>query len=208
MIRHHPPLELLFDYATGVAEEGAALVIATHASLCASCGALVRTLEAVGGEVLDDIAPEAVSADLLPCLMERLNDEPAPENWPAVADAETRAVIPYPLLPYVSTGLDKVGWQTVGWFHQEFCLPLADKRVKTCLMKLARGSIIPKHGHGGNEYSVVLHGGYRDGDKRYFRGDFSWKTTEDVHQPIVDDDGDCTCLVVLEAPLTLTGAAA
>ncbi len=205
MIRHHPPIDLLFDYATGVADEGAALVIAAHASLCTSCAELVSNLEAVGGEILDTIAPEAVGGDLFHRLMERLDDEAVPENWQAIADAETRNVIPYPLLPYLSTGLDKVRWQSVGRLYQEFRLPLANKAVKTSLMRLPRGRVMPRHTHGGNEYAVVLDGGYRDGDKRYLRGDFSCKTTKDVHQPIVDDDGDCVCLVVLEAPLKLTG---
>lgn len=206
MIRHHPPFDLTVDYATGVAGEGTALAVAAHASLCSACATQIRDIEAIGGALLDDIEPEPVSQDLLTTLMNRLDEELAPERTLAVADAETRKVIPPPLLPYVGTGLDKLPWRSVGRLFQEFRLPLASRNVKASLMKLRPGSLMPRHTHRGQEITLVLAGGYRDGDEQFLRGDFSMKGSGDLHQPVVDDDGPCLCLAVLDAPLKLTGA--
>jgi putative transcriptional regulator len=205
MIRHHPPFDLIVDYATGVAGEGTALAVAAHASLCSACGTQIRNIEAIGGALLDDIEPEAVSDDLLAKLMNRLDEEVPPASTPAVADAETREVIPRPLLPYVGTSLDKLRWRSIGRLFQEARLPLASKNVKASLMKLRPGSLMPRHTHRGQELTLVLAGGYRDGDEQFLRGDFCIRTPSDVHQPVVDDDGPCLCLAVLDAPLKLTG---
>jgi putative transcriptional regulator len=206
MIRHHPPFDLVVDYATGVAGEGIALAVAAHASLCPACRAQIRNIEAIGGALLNGIEPEPVSEDLLTTLMNRLDEELEPEAGAVVADAETRKVIPAPLLPYVATGLDKLPWRSVGRLFQEFRLPLASKDVKASLMKLRPGSLMPQHTHRGQEITLVLAGGYRDGEEQFLRGDFSVRTPSDVHQPVADDDGPCLCLAVLDAPLKLTGA--
>lgn len=64
---------------------------------------------------------------------------------------------------------------------------------------------MPRHTHRGNEMTVVLAGGYSDNGVSYGPGDFSLKDGDDHHQPRVDDDGVCLCLVVLDAPVRLTG---
>jgi putative transcriptional regulator len=65
---------------------------------------------------------------------------------------------------------------------------------------------MPRHSHRGNEYTLVLAGGFSDGGKQFGPGDFVAKDPSHIHQPVVDDDGECLCLVVLDAPLRLTGA--
>jgi putative transcriptional regulator len=76
MINHHPPFEMLFDYATGMLAEGVALAVATHAAMCPACRSAVEQLEAVGGVLLEEIEPEPVGEDLLAAVLARL-DEPA-----------------------------------------------------------------------------------------------------------------------------------
>jgi putative transcriptional regulator len=73
-------------------------------------------------------------------------------------------------------------------------------------MRLDPGSVMPVHSHRGHEFTLVLAGGFRDGSQQFLPGDFAVRDASHRHQPIVDDDGQCLCLVVLDAPLRLTGA--
>lgn len=205
MIRHHPPFDLILDYATGLSGEGAALAIAVHASLCPTCRMQIADIEAVGGALLEEIEPEPVSEALLNAVMGRLDEEAPDEGRSPVVDAATRRLVPSPLLRYLGCSLDDLPWRSVGRMFQEFRLPLANKNIKASLMKLRPGSLMPRHTHRGHEITLVLAGGYRDGDEQYVRGDLSAKDAEDMHQPVVDNDGECLCLVVLDAPLKLTG---
>ena len=205
MIRHHPPYDLILEYGTGFSGEGVALAIAVHASLCPECRRQVADIEAVGGALLEEIEPAPLSDGLLDSVMARLDEQPLTEARGPRTDAATRRLVPPPLLRYLDSNLDDLPWRSVGRMFQEFRLPLANKNVKASLMKLRPGSLMPRHTHRGHEITLVLAGGYQDGDEQYARGDFSAKDAEHMHQPIVDDDGECLCLVVLDAPLKLTG---
>jgi len=55
------------------------------------------------------------------------------------------------------------------------------------------------------EFEGLLAGGFSDGDRQYQRGDFSFSDGEIDHSPVADDDGECLCLTVTDAPLRLTG---
>lgn len=209
MITYHPSNETLLDYAVGAIGEGPALAVATHAAMCRECGEQVAMLETVGGALLDEVRPEPVTDGLLQRTLAML-DEPEP-GWvaPMPVDHEDAAQVPEPLLRYIGRGLAHLAWRRVGGIIaavEEVRLPTAAKNVKVSLMRLKAGALMPRHSHRGNEYTLVLAGGFSDGDKQFGPGDFVAKDPSHTHQPVVDDDGECLCLVVLDAPLRLTGA--
>lgn len=206
MITHHPSPDLLLDYATGVLGEGVALAVATHASLCSACRDEIRRLEAIGGDLIEALEPEFVDDDLLTATLARLDESVPSTARPAALDERTCRVVPAPLRRYLSAGLEDLPWRSVGRMFQEVRLPLASKRIKASLMRLRPGSLMPKHTHRGHEYTLVLAGGYRDAGNAFARGDFDAKDVADQHQPVVDEDGECLCLAVLDAPVKLTGA--
>lgn len=209
MINHHPADELLFDYAAGALGEGPALAIAGHVAMCEACQEHVAMLEAVGGALLEGIRGEPVSEGLLAATLAMLD---APE--PAQVEASSERLpsgdpIPEPLLPYLGRGLANLAWRKVGGIIaavEEARLPVAAKGIKVALMRLKAGSLMPMHTHRGNEYTLVLAGGFSDSGKEFGPGDFVASDSTHTHQPVVDDDGDCLCLVVLDAPLRLSGA--
>lgn len=207
MIRHHPDDALLLDYAAGAPSEGVALAIATHASLCRDCARLISELEAIGGVMLASQAPAECEETALLRLFSRL-DEADPEaapTWTPAADPSTDW-LPSPLARYLRCGVDRLPWRRVGGgLLEEFRLPLTSSDVKAALFRVAPGRRLPKHSHRGHEYTVVLAGGYRDGDDRFARGDFAAKDENDQHQPTADADGPCLSLVVQEAPAKLSG---
>lgn len=207
MINHHPSLELLFDYATGSLPEPVALVIASHASLCGQCRDQVRSVESVGGVLLESIEPVDVSDGALKSVLTRLNEpEVAATRQPAASDPETADVVPEPLLPYLGRGLAHLAWRGVGRKFEEASLPLTIKGFKASLMRLKPGAEMPVHTHRGTEYTLVLAGGYKDGGEQFIRGDFDRKDSSHEHRPVVDTSDSCLCLVVLDAPVKLTSA--
>ena len=73
-------------------------------------------------------------------------------------------------------------------------------------MRIAGGSRLPEHGHGGSEMTLILRGSYSDELGRFAAGDVADLDTDTEHQPVVDPGEDCICLVALEAPARFKGA--
>jgi len=205
MTRHHPPTELLLDFAAGGVSEAVALAVACHAEMCDACRAEIRDYERVGGALFETLEPEPVDDALLERVLDRL-DEPEPDvrAVPAMA-SDTASLIPGPLVRYLVGGLDQLPWRRVGKLFEEFRLPLAGNGFKAKLMRLQPGAVMPLHTHRGQEYTLVLAGGYADQGEQFLPGDFDVRDPSHKHQPVVDDDGECLCLVVLDAPVKLTG---
>ena len=203
---HHIDDALLMDYAVGATSEPESLIIATHLAYCPHCRASVRGMEEVGGALLDDVAPEAVSDDALAAVMARIEGEapPAPvvERRSPAADA---IVVPEPLRSYLGGGLESVTWQRAMPGLQVFEVPTGRPDIKTRLLKIKAGTPMPEHTHHGHEFTLVLTGGYSDERGHFIRGDVDITDDSVQHTPVADDDEDCICLTVTQAPLKLTG---
>lgn len=205
MITSHPSNALVLDYVSGSLPEGTALAIASHASLCRACGDRIGNLERLGGEMLKEMEPLEADAPDLDAMLLRL-DEPEPfVAPPPPLDAETVSLLPKPLRQYVGASLKDLAWKRVGRMYEEVRLPLSRKGLKVSLMRLKPGALMPQHTHRGQEITLVLAGGYTDNGRAFIRGDFAAKGPSHKHQPVVDEDGECLCLVVLDAPVRLTG---
>ena len=204
--RHHPPEELLLDYASGGLNEAVSLIVAGHLHYCADCRKQLAVLEAIGGAILERVEPEPISNSMLSSVMDRLGEpEPIDSLQLRQADTDTDAKLPGVIRRYLGGNLSQLAWRRLGRTFEEARLTAAGKAVKLALMRLQAGSVMPMHTHGGNEYTLVLAGGYSDAGKQYGPGDFDTRDATQEHQPVVDDDGDCLCLVALDAPVKLTG---
>ena len=64
---------------------------------------------------------------------------------------------------------------------------------------------MPLHEHKGQEVTLVLSGSYTDEGRRFERGDFDAKDSNDIHQPSINEGEDCIALVVMDAPVLLAG---
>lgn len=204
---HHPCLELLLDYATGSAGEPASLVLATHLALCPECRDAVAHCEAVGGALLEEIEPVAVPPDALDCLLARL-DEQVPASPPqSPAAGGSARLMPEPLRSYVGDGLEAIRWKRVmrGVEQADIAVGNHGGNVKARLLRIRPGIRIPRHTHAGTEMTLVLAGGFSDDGGHFVRGDFNFSDGEVDHSPVADDDGECVCLTVTDAPLRLTG---
>jgi len=201
--------DLLLAHAAGRLPEPVGLVVATHLALTPSRRETYREYEALGGAMLDDLAPAALSDGAFDRLLARLDDdaESSDAERATAAGSPRDAVdpeLPAPLRAYVHGRLADLPWKHYGGVS-EAPLPLDESVYRARLVVLKAGKAVPKHTHDGQEITVVLKGAFNDGIGHYRRGDIAIADAHVDHQPVADPAEDCLCLTVTDAPLRLTG---
>ncbi len=207
----HPQSELLLDLAAGALQEPYALAVASHVALCTDCRGDLTLLEDLGGILLEDVAPAAMSDDALQSTMRRLAEDAASARQPqleegqVVGGSSSRSVVPAPLRSYIGNDLTGLPWRY--WLPglSVVNLPSTREGIFMRLLRLGPGRSIPRHSHEGEEMTVVLQGAYQDQGSCYSRGDFQRVDVSVDHRPRTYGEDDCICLVVADAPIRLTG---
>lgn len=215
---HHPSDALLVAYGAGSLGEGLSLAVAVHLAHCPDCRATLAEVEALGGALLEDLPPAALENLSLAATLDRLDREEAPANpcmalrikphWSKPKAASPPApvpALPRPLRAYVPT-LDGLSWQRLApGVRRVELLPRTASGGAAQLLRIAPGTALPHHGHGGLELTVVLSGHFADELGRYGPGDLAEVDGDTNHQPIADSHRDCICLIATDAPLRFTG---
>lgn len=184
-------------YSAGTLPEGFNLVVATHISLCDECRARMYEFDAVGGAVVDDEAPVAVSDDSFAATLELIAKDDAPKHE---ASPVRDGLFPTPLQDYVGGDLDAVKWRKVGGGVRQAILK-TDKSASVRLLHIPAGAAVPDHGHRGTELTLVLQGAFVDETDRFGAGDIEVATEDLDHQPVAELGEDCICLAATDAPL-------
>jgi putative transcriptional regulator len=207
---HHPSEALLLDYASGALAEPMALLIASHATLCPACRADIARFEHAAGTLLETLesdeapADDAATARLKSAIMDAL-DAPEPATVPSPAVPSVPAYMPAPLRRYVGAAVNENNWRRWGPGVQQIRLLQGRSDATVRLARIQAGAQMPDHAHRGEEFTLVLAGGFSDATGHFLRGDVAEMGPEDIHQPVADTDGDCICLIVSSAPLRLRG---
>ncbi|MBL8645090.1 MAG: cupin domain-containing protein [Rhodospirillaceae bacterium] len=208
-LMHHPSEDTLLAYAAGTLDEPSSVLVATHLSLCPKCRALAKTAEAVGGELMEALAPVAdvkVSVGDLLQLIDAKTELRSDIRVEGAANSnQADTLLPQPLRTYVPGGVDSLKWRWMGPGVRYARILDDGQGARVGLMRIASGTRMPHHGHADEEFTMVLAGGYTDAFGSYRRGDVETADTGTLHQPVADDDGDCMCLVVTRGALKPTG---
>jgi putative transcriptional regulator len=77
--------------------------------------------------------------------------------------------------------------------------------TKVFLLKASPRTAIFQHSHTGVEMTCVLSGAFRHDGGHFGPGSFDIADDTVDHEPIVDDRGDCICLVAMQGGLRLNG---
>lgn len=201
---HHPSDALLVAYGSGSLGEGLSLAVALHLAHCPDCRAALAEVEAVGGVLLDDLPPAPLDGLTLAGTLARLDREAAAPPRPAARTAGDPA-LPAPLRLYVPS-LGGLAWQRLApGVRRVELLPRTASGGAAQLLRIAPGTALPHHGHGGVELTLVLSGHFADELGRYGPGDLAEVDGDTRHQPIADSHRDCVCLIATDAPLRFTG---
>jgi putative transcriptional regulator len=198
---HHPPDDLLAAYAAGTADDGEALLVASHLALCPTCRARCDDLDRVGGALLERTTADVAEASL-DVVLSRL-DEPIPPPPPPMPPAGGPDDLPMPLRG-VTGPLAGVRFRHAGPGIWRFELPQSRPGRPVALLSLRPGLRIPDHRHSATERErgLVLRGGFTDDSGHYVRGDVSVHTPDepDPHRQQIDDGERCVVLMVDDGP--------
>ena len=197
-LRRQPSEERLLAFAAGTLSFPEAVVVAAHLSLRPATRPWADLGAAVGGVLLDDQAPEALSSQARREVMARLDAvEPEAKRRPASADA----VLPAPLDQFA---LGPWRWLGPG-VHVRDVLGTRQGDCRVILLKIASGQSAPRHTHGGVELTCVIDGAYATEDGVFSRGDFEEADSSVTHQPKVVSKGPCLCVAALDGQILLPG---
>jgi len=205
MITHHLSDEFLVEYANGSLPGPEALVVGSHLAICAECRNRVETFETVSAVLLEEGEAEAVSPGALDTILAKIDGPEEEDAAPLIEfDRDTLQVIPPPLRNYLDGSLSDLNWKRTGRGIEEASL-VRDEDVRISLLRIRAGQKVPSHTHRGEEFTLVLSGGYADGDDHFGKGDVSLADSAKDHAPVADSDGPCLCLTVRNGATRLTG---
>jgi putative transcriptional regulator len=207
VVKHHPPASssarpldaLLADFAAGSLSPPLHALIGAHLDLSPQSRRFVDDLEALrAAEVLSVPAPLSRSDAMLEAIFGSL-DAPAQDVQTSVD-----AVFTPSLRDFIGVGSSDVPWRNVLPGVKEYLVSDGDG-IEARLYWIKPGRKMPSHTHDGDEVTLVLKGGFSDVSGHYRRGDVAIADEDLDHKPVADDDEDCICFAVTNAPLRLTG---
>jgi putative transcriptional regulator len=195
------PEDSLMAYAAGAAPEALALAVATHLTLCPDCRALVQQMEDHGGAALGALEPVALADGALDAVFSAIDGgDDAPSSAPPLpepaGELSLGAGYPAPLRRYIESAGD--AWARVIPGVKQLELPVAWGGVPVRLTRLLGGMFVPNHGHSGQEFNVVLSGGFTDKNGHFERGDVAVHDSETHHNQRIDLGAPCVTLVVAD----------
>ncbi len=184
--RHHPHEDILLGYASGGLDEATSLVVATHLTACPRCRADVAVAEAVGGMLLEEIAPAEITG--FAAIVNRLDKV-------RIAAAATIRETGFPRTLDAYLPSSSIKWRTVGPGLRYASL-IKERDVKVGLLSCAAGAEVTLHSHDGEEMAVVVAGEYQDGDQIFRYGDMQYSDETVEHRPVADQKSGCTVLLL------------
>lgn len=203
VITHHPGPSLLSAAACGALSPAVNRILAAHAAMCGLCRAAMKKLEAIGGAALEAEEPAALASDALEKALAALGrEQAAPARLP-----EALSVLPRQVHDIVVPAIRKMSWRfgAPGLKILDLDLPAAAVGETFRLFRIEPGSGSPRHTHGGQEFTLVLTGAFRDETGIYRPGDLEVGDEAVTHKPIAEPGEVCYALAVTTAPLKFKG---
>ena len=218
-IQHHLSDATLSAYVSGSLSEAMSLVAASHISLCPICFERKTRMEELGGILLDNSEPEAMSVGALQSTLAKLDQEEQDQfdgsalSTASVLSLKTdsfvekdTSMIPMPLQNFIPDNFDDIKWKLLVPGIKYCAIPdLKTDGGTLCMLNISPGIKIPQHGHEGTELTQVLKGSFSDDVGCFGVGDVVDLDDDIEHQPIVSSNQPCICLIASEAPLKFTG---
>ena len=200
---NHPKDDLLAAYSAGSLPLSQALCISTHIEHCTECARKLQRLNRVGSELMQQLKPAPASEALRNKLFEQLDS--LHEDEADVSVQQTDSSVPRCLQQFVPSDYSALPWRRVSAaIHSvELCRDFNGAKVE--LLKIKPGGAAHTHTHLGDEYTVILEGGFSDESGLYGEGDFLLRDQSDKHTPVATQDRECICLAVTEGPIQFTG---
>lgn len=202
--------ELYSAYAAGCIDPAFALMVETQSLMRSDVRRSVEMSEMISGSFLDNAPAARMSEGALGRTLTLIDAMDAPqEKHRAAGQAAGSAItemleLPEPVRGAAIDAAAKQGWQMMGIGLKRLKLDVGSS-LEVELYRINAGCKIPRHSHGGNEFTMVLSGGFSDERGSYGPGDVCVNGPKDTHQPIADEDEICYALAVRDGGLRFTG---
>ena len=195
---------LLLDHASGAAPAALSALALAQAELRPEAARRLGLAEAALGALLESESPARLDPEARSRLLARLED--APQDVPVAAPRRSPDdALPGALRAHLS-GDGALDWRKRAGGRGEIRLEtLCEPGVEAALIRLEPGRTIPRHDHGGQEYTLVLSGAFSDERALYRRGDVCTggpgethtpRVEGETHTPRVEGEETCICLIV------------
>jgi putative transcriptional regulator len=202
--------ELYAGYAAGCLDPAFAMMVETQAAIRRDVHEAMIVSDAIAGSLLEAGDMAHLSAHALDRALAAIDELDAPDTRAREAGrAAARGLnelldLPEPLRGAAIEAAGQRGWQRMTAGIER--LPLAiGSAIETELYRIASGARIPRHSHSGQEYTLVVAGGFSDERGTYGPGDIVQNGPEDTHQPVGDAGHVCYALTVRDGGLRFTG---
>lgn len=200
---HHPNAALLNAAASGQLSPAVSRILDAHTRLCVRCRSMVAGAEAVGGAALEDEGEVDLAPDSLDRALAAID---GPEK-PAATLPAALSVLPDEMHELVAVSLGKGTWYSGGPGLRilDLELPATAQGETFQLFRIEPGYGPPRHTHGGQEFTLVLTGAFKDETGLYRCGDIAIGDESVTHRPIAEPGEVCFALAVTTAPLKFKG---
>ena len=205
-IYHTVEDEWLATYCAGGLSAAKRLVLNCQAAINPHLADRINTFESLGGVMLETAVGEQLSDNFMSRVFAGI--ESAEQTKPEALETDKALVeylpeswVPSPLANFLKTANMSLNWKNMGFGISRIPL-LREGREKLYLLKSKPGVKMPVHSHHGEEWALILQGGYHVDGEGYSRGDVHREDENCTHRPIVDDHGEaCITLVASEGGL-------
>jgi len=203
-IHYHPEDDVLLKYVSGQYETAFNMVLAAHVSGCVRCQNAIALHQEIGGQALREQEPAEMSVSAID-LLERPAVKTEKSTFAPADHSEVFGITtPNILSAYLGKALDSLNWQRLTPSLKQFIIK-SDGKATARLLWMAPGKAVPPHGHHGEEMTLVLSGGYYDGDEAYTAGDLHFADHKTPHVPVAMEGKPCLVLAATDAPLIFKG---
>jgi len=182
------------------------LLLACQAELRPEVRQAFAISDQVGGAILES----AKGTDLSDTFMQRLSERIAPasaqttteSHRPGMQSANDPEWVPGALSDFLRRSGQRLKWRSVGAGVQQSRIASSPSGERLYLLKARPGFAVPKHSHRGQEWTLVLTGGYKSGAQQFVAGDLHQEDETCLHDLRIDDDGPCISLIADDGKLT------
>ncbi len=202
--------ELYAAYAAGCLDPAFTLMVETQSVLRPEIRESVAFSEMISGSLLETAPAAELSHGALDRALAAIDALDAGEAASvragrAAGEAmDEMLALPEPLRTAALEATGRGSWQAMGRGLKRLKLDTSE-RMETELYRISPGARIPRHSHAGNEYTLVVAGGFSDEYGSYGPGDVLIKGPKDFHQPVGDEGEICYALAVRDGGLHFTG---
>lgn len=205
--KHHMDDATLLSYSAGALPAALAVVASAHLERCAECRERLLDADQIGGVLIQQQRVGAPADGARAAMLALLEREPqsAPVTLPIeLVESRDRDRLPSALHPWFGNSMRALRWRRVAPGVQRI---LAQNITggDLMLLRIAPGSKLPLHSHGGNELTMILDGAYDDLLGHFGPGDVADLDGETLHQPVTAPGVPCICVAATDAPLKFSG---